>query len=131
MVGHISSNFWTILDILKTFLGNQHVDEIAQLALLMVRSTKTMKESSVKFPNINIMIGIHSGNTVAGVIGSKMPRYYLYGETVKVASRMETTGAPGQIQISAATKTLLDLTENGTYIIRPRAGTIPVKVTVS
>jgi class 3 adenylate cyclase len=76
-----------------------------------------MKEGSVKFPNINIMIGIHSGHTMAGVIGSKMPRYYLYGETVVVASTMETTGAPGQIQISAATKILLDVTQYGTYII--------------
>jgi class 3 adenylate cyclase len=88
-----------------------------------------MKAGSVTFPNIDVKIGIHSGNTVAGVIGSKMPRNCLFGETVNVASRMEATGTPGRIQISAASKTLLDLTENGKYIITSR-GEIDVKVIV-
>jgi guanylate cyclase len=87
-----------------------------------------MKESSVKFPNIDIKIGIHTGNTMAGIIGSKMPRYCLFGETVKVASRMESTGAPGQIHISAATKNLLELTQNGAYSMTSR-GEIDVTVT--
>jgi class 3 adenylate cyclase len=90
-----------------------------------------MKEGDVKFPNINIRIGIHSGNTVAGVIGSKMPRYYLYGETVEVASRMETTGAPGQIQISDATKILLDMTQYGSYDITSNGTITTVMVTIT
>jgi class 3 adenylate cyclase len=87
-----------------------------------------MKENSVQFPKIDIRIGIHTGNTMAGIIGSKMPRYYLFGETVKVACTMETTGAPGKIQISAATKNLLELTQSGAYSMTSRRGEMGVMV---
>ena len=66
---------------------------------------------------------------LGGVIGSKMPRFCLFGETINLASRMESHGEPGRIQISTNTKTLLELTEAEGYRIEPR-GSIPVKVNI-
>ena len=103
------------------------MDEIARLALTFLRQMRIMREQSSRFPNVCVRMGIHSGNTVAGVIGSKMPRFCLFGETINLASRMESHGEPGRIQISTNTKTLLELTESEGYTIKSR-GTISVKV---
>lgn len=54
-----------------------------------------------------IRVGIHTGELVAGVIGSKKFVYDVWGDAVNVASRMESYGEPGKINISAATKSLI------------------------
>ena len=45
---------------------------------------------------VNIRIGLHTGPVVAGVIGKKMPRYHLWGETVEVAEFMQAAPHPGE-----------------------------------
>lgn len=57
--------------------------------------------------NWSVRIGMHSGPLVAGIIGSKKFAYDLWGDTVNVASRLESQGEPGVIQISSATADLL------------------------
>jgi adenylate cyclase len=56
---------------------------------------------------IRLRVGIHSGPVVAGVIGRERPAYDVWGDTVNLASRLESHGEPGRIHVSAATAALL------------------------
>lgn len=70
---------------------------IAELALDMLQVVEEFESS---WPNLRIRVGINTGPVVAGVIGTKKFIYDLWGETVNIASRMESPGKPGQIQVS-------------------------------
>jgi len=58
------------------------------------------KSKEYKF---QMRIGVHSGKVCAGIVGRKMPRYHLFGQTVTIAECMESSGVPGKVQISDAT----------------------------
>ena len=97
-----------------------HASRTARLALEM-RDTIT-NETIAGHGGIELRIGINSGPVTAGVIGTKRFLYDLWGDAVNTASRMESNGTPGQIQITRTTYEMLNDTFECT-----RRGTIPVK----
>jgi adenylate cyclase len=78
-----------------------HAEKIAELALGMRQAFGEFREENDV--DLKLRIGVHSGAVVAGVIGRQKFSYDLWGDTVNVASRMESEGIPDQIQISAET----------------------------
>ncbi|KAK6638155.1 hypothetical protein RUM44_008583 [Polyplax serrata] len=88
--------------------GDQHAGEIATMSLHLLEAVEKFQIKHRPNENVKLRIGIHSGPVCAGVVGLKMPRYCLFGDTVNTASRMESTGNPGRIHCSIETKTLLN-----------------------
>ena len=56
---------------------------------------------------LDMRIGIHTGRVVAGIIGTKVVRYDIFGEGVLIANKMESNGIPGQVCVSQDTKEIL------------------------
>lgn len=84
-----------------------HCKAVAEMGVAIIRETKIFAEQSGI--DINVRVGIHTGQVVAGVIGQKKFIYDLWGDTVNTASRMESSGEKGQVHISEAVYQALKL----------------------
>lgn len=83
----------------------EHAEVMALMALRMMEALRAYnREHEI---DLDLRIGLNSGKVVAGVIGKNKFIYDLWGDTVNIASRMESHGVPGSIQISDSTRELL------------------------
>lgn len=97
-----------------------HAFAIADMALDMQAHMQNL--DTILGNSLQLRIGINTGPVIAGVIGIKKFIYDLWGDAVNIASRMESQGKPGYIQVTEATYVRL----RDRYVLEPR-GSIPVK----
>ncbi|XP_076837594.1 adenylate cyclase type 8 isoform X1 [Brachyhypopomus gauderio] len=86
-----------------------HLCALADFAIALNESIQEINKHS--FNNFQLRIGMAHGSVVAGVIGAKKPQYDIWGKTVNLASRMDSTGVSGKIQVPEETYAIL--TERG------------------
>jgi class 3 adenylate cyclase len=80
---------------------SDHAEAIAEMAIAMQEAVARLSADLEE--EFSLRIGINTGPVVAGVIGAKKFSYDLWGDTVNLASRMESHGLAGQIQVSPTT----------------------------
>ncbi|XZN92510.1 MAG: adenylate/guanylate cyclase domain-containing protein [Microcoleus sp.] len=100
--------------------SDNHAEAIASMAIDIQAAISKMRTKGDR--PLSIRIGINTGPVEAGVIGTKKFTYDLWGDTVNIASRMESQGVPGGIQVTVATYERL----RDKYIFEAR-GVLPVK----
>jgi PAS domain S-box-containing protein len=100
--------------------NEHHAEAIASMALEMVDKVAELRDLTGR--NLQIRVGIHTGAVIAGVIGTQKFIYDLWGDTVNIASRMESHSDVGKIQVTAETYELLkhqfELIERGAIEIK-------------
>ena len=94
--------------------------EVVLAALEMQAFMQQLKSSKAKIWDLRI--GIHTGPVIAGVVGHKKISYDIWGDTVNTASRMESSGTPGKVNISGITYGMVK-----EYFICEYRGKLPVK----
>jgi class 3 adenylate cyclase len=91
-----------------------HLERLARMALTLGAGAEAIE--TARHLGIQFRVGIHCGPVVAGVIGTRKFIYDVWGDTVNVASRMESTGVAGRIQVTAAVEERL----RGGFQFEPR-----------
>ncbi|WP_231632467.1 adenylate/guanylate cyclase domain-containing protein [Mangrovimonas sp. TPBH4] len=84
-----------------------HAKKIVKAAIEIVTFVEEISKNQHTEKNFIIRVGIHTGSVVAGVVGRKKFAYDVWGDTVNIASRMESNSEEGRINISAITHQLI------------------------
>jgi adenylate cyclase len=97
-----------------------HLERMADLAIDIAQAVND--NDAAGRLGVSFRIGIHTGSVVAGVVGKRRSIYDVWGDTVNLASRMESTGIPGRIQVTGAVEERL----RGGYRLQSR-GVVEIK----
>ncbi|XP_027238964.2 adenylate cyclase type 9 isoform X3 [Penaeus vannamei] len=87
--------------------AHQHIFELVEFALAMQKVIDDFNQDLIEF-NLILRIGLNFGDVTAGVIGTTKLYYDIWGDAVNIASRMDSTGVPGRIQVSGACAAILN-----------------------
>ncbi|XP_041649233.1 adenylate cyclase type 2 isoform X2 [Cheilinus undulatus] len=82
-----------------------HIGTMVEFAFALVGKLDVINKHS--FNDFKLRVGINHGPVIAGVIGAQKPQYDIWGNTVNVASRMDSTGVLGKIQVTEETSRIL------------------------
>ncbi|CAG0916025.1 unnamed protein product [Notodromas monacha] len=85
----------------------QHLTELMEFAIQLMRAVREFNKDLLEF-NLILRIGFNHGEVTAGVIGTTKLYFDIWGDTVNIASRMDSTGVNGRIQCSEKTKDVMD-----------------------
>jgi class 3 adenylate cyclase len=85
--------------------GEPPVARLIDCGTIFTRAAECIVVASGK--SVNVRVGIHTGVVIAGVVGKKMPRYHLFGDTVIMSEHMEQSGVPGRVVVSSETHALV------------------------
>ncbi|OWA54553.1 Atrial natriuretic peptide receptor 1 [Hypsibius exemplaris] len=106
--------------------GHRHACEVCAVALQLRRVAWSVRIASVPELRVKLRIGINTGPVATGVVGTKMPRYCLFGDAINTGSRMESHGEPDMIHVSPSTVSVVKEHNAGELIFEER-GLIEIK----
>ena len=85
----------------------EEAKNVCKMGEEMIKIIRDVRKK-VNYEFLDMRIGIHTGTVIAGIIGSSVVRYDIFGSDVLIANKMESAGTPGRINISEETKNLLE-----------------------